>query len=221
MSMIEQSGSITDGDQPASPARRAKTTIERYFGASVQNEIFSGDSVRRTEELAALYARVFNEVPDIEQKWTTDTAMQLVKDRMQRPGSMIVLMDSYSGKNKIVGAFFARIVPGHEGMNLTEPDVLIAQECRGLKLGNDVGWLGRAHADQLCDAAGETLQMNVSQTYRIPRFPREMWERHGYKLEDSFIQYSHDLLERRSPPAPRNVTIRPVRADDIIALAHF
>ncbi|MDX2027562.1 MAG: hypothetical protein SFW62_02885 [Alphaproteobacteria bacterium] len=201
----------------AVPSAKVDREGRRFLAIDLENTMLRPEQL---EQLADLYAEVFNEVEMIEPKWTPDTARGLLKERLARPGSRLALVDT-AQKNRIVGGFFARIAPGPEGFNLTEPDVFISREYRGMRLGTEIGYVGRAYADEVSEGRfGEHIVRNLSQTYKAPDFPKSMWERHGYTLERLYVQAAREILDNKRPPAS-DVKIRIAEEADIDRLVHF
>src|SRR5258706_254552 len=91
ISPVDEGDAGADFVLPPLPTRsRRSAPSKRFLTVDVASEFFPK---HRLDELAQLYAQVFNGVEGVTKKWTPQMSKYLLDERLQRPGSLIALFD--------------------------------------------------------------------------------------------------------------------------------
>src|SRR6185437_4877543 len=206
------------------PGRRAQP-LRRFVAVDITGEFFPRE---RMPEVVDLYVKVFNGVDVVSTKWTPEMAQHLLEERLKRPGVAIALFDRYelndAGKMKIVGAWFTNIVPGRDGMRMSDTDVLVVddRQYKGIGLGKELSWLGRRRASEVSDQVFQLpVTTNEAQTYKNLTFPKDWWARSGYRFLTLYTECASDVTKRTPAQYPPDVTIRVVEKKDLPQLSDF
>jgi len=148
------------------------------------------------DDLVRTYTDVFNSVESVSNKWTENTAHNMINFHLRTPGHNLVLIDLQT--RNVVGGFFSSFEPGHGGLNLTNQDLFIALPYR--KKGLGLSLYARAldcAADACQREMGSSIKDLEGTTYRKDFCPKTMWKDKGYGLGKLYFLTSREVLEKR------------------------
>ncbi|MBP6943200.1 MAG: GNAT family N-acetyltransferase [Candidatus Buchananbacteria bacterium] len=136
--------------------------------------------------LAEVYSKTY-EAFDVGEKWTPETALQLLRYWFERQPDLAFLAEE---DGEILGGFFAAVKPWWDGMHLVDGELFVHPDHQKKKIGTML-------SKHMFTQAMEKYQAQVWDTYTFKNteHPLKWYKAQGFDENKDWVMISGDLKE--------------------------
>lgn len=136
--------------------------------------------------LAEVYSKTY-EAFDVGEKWTPETALQLLRYWFERQPDLAFLAEE---DGEILGGFFAAVKPWWDGMHLVDGELFVHPDHQKKKIGTML-------SKHMFTQAFEKYQAQVWDTYTFKNteHPLKWYKTQGFDENKDWVMISGDLKE--------------------------